>query len=93
MSTSALLLTILAVVHLGYPAPLILVAANGLYFGMIFGAITLLFLVLSAHEQVEHESALSYKIQLGLLVAQAVSFMVGLFALYLVVLAASRQPI
>jgi hypothetical protein len=92
MSTSALLLTILAVVHFASPPPptVVLLTASGLYAATGIGAVVLLFVIISAREQIPHQSELTMKMQIFFLALQLFFFVAGLVGIYWIVLLASH---
>ncbi len=91
VSTSALLLTILAVVHIPYSVwvHITILTAVGLYLTIAFGVVGFIFLIIASREQASHEREATHKILLKLFILQAIAFILGLIGIFLTVLVSS----
>jgi uncharacterized membrane protein len=92
ISTSALLLTILAVVHFKYSITLLLVTATGLYATIGFGVANFVFLIIASREETSTELSATRKWILFFIYAQLCSFLIGLIGIYAVVVLTSSTP-
>jgi hypothetical protein len=91
VSTSALLLTILVVVHIPYSVwvPFKILTASGLYLTIGFGVVEFIFLVIASREQVSREKEVTNKMLLTFFILQIITFLCGLSGIFVTVLAAS----
>ena len=89
VSTSALLLTILAVVHIPYKvwAPVTALSAAGLYLAIGFGVLEFILLIMASDEEVSHETVVTHKLLWIVFAMEASVFFLGLFGIFVTVLA------